>query len=145
MPLVERNSADVRMGETCLVTYEREVREIEVVLAQAGWAEHARLEREIRVWSRLARGVNAYDATVDDYTNDLCSRDYIAELAARASIDLQAAIEERVRPADETFRESTVEDIDARLARYYRIDDGSEWWWHRRPSSGPLADYLAEV
>jgi hypothetical protein len=122
---------------------ESEVRQIEVALAQAGWAEHARLEREFRVWSRLAQEVNAYIATVDDYTNDLCSRDYIAEFAARASCGLRTAIEERVSPADETFRGATVGDDDARLGRHFRIDQESAWWWHRRPSSGPLADYLA--
>ena len=80
---------------------------------------------------------------MDDYTTDLCSRDYIAEFAARASSGLQTAIEERVNPADETLRAATVEDDDARLGCYFRIDQGSAWWWHRRPSSGPLADYLA--
>lgn len=122
---------------------EAAVRQIECALAQAGWAENARLEREFQVWSRLAQEVNAYTATVDDYTNDLCSRDYIAEFAARASSDLRTAIEERVGPSDETFREATVDDDDARLGRYFRIDRESAWWWHRRPSSGPLADYLA--
>ena len=122
---------------------ESEVREIEASLAKAGWAEQARLEREFRVWSRLAREVNAYTATVDDYTNDLCSRDYIAEFAAQASSGLQTVIEERVTPADETFRRATVEDDGARLGLYFRIDQESAWWWHRRPSSGPLADYLA--
>ena len=24
-----------------------------------------------------------------------------------------------------------------------RIDQESAWWWHRRPSLGPLGDYLA--
>lgn len=101
------------------------------------------LEREFRVWSRLTQEVNAYTATVDDYTNDLCSRDYIDECAARASSGLRMAIEERVRMADATFRGATVDDDDARLGRYFRIDQESAWWWHRRPSSGPLADYLA--
>ena len=131
------------MGDTWLVMNEREVRQIEVALTQAGWAEHVRLEREIRVWARLAREVDAYDATVDDYTNDLCSRDYIAEFAARASSGLQRVIQERVGPVDETFRDGTVDDDDARLGRYFRIDQEDAWWWHRRPSAGPLADYLA--
>src|SRR5262245_29395595 len=112
-----RGRADERMGDTWPVMDEREVRQIEVTLAQAGWAEHARLEREFRVWSRLALEANTYTASVDDYTNDLCSRDYIAEFAARASSGLRTGIEERVSPADETFRKATVEDDDARLGR----------------------------
>ncbi len=131
------------MGEPCPVTDEIEIRQIEVALAQAGWAEHARLEREVRVWLRLTKEVNTYTATVDDYTNDLCSRDYIAEFTARASSGLRAAIEERVGHADDTFREATVDDEEDRLGHYYRIGPESAWWWHQRPSPGPLADYLA--
>lgn len=127
------------MGETWSVVDASEVRQIEVALAKAGWAAHVRLEREVQLWSRLAHGVSAYAMTVDDYTNDLCSRDYIAEFVSRASSGLRADIEERVSPADETFRKATVEDDDARLGRYFRIDGESAWWWHRRPSSGPLA------
>lgn len=112
-------------------------------LAQAGWAAHVRLEREFHIWSRLTHEVNAYTSTVDDYTNDLCARDYIAEFVARASSELRAAIEERVSPTDDAFRSATAEDDDARLGRYVHIDHESAWWWHRRPSSGPLAAYLA--
>lgn len=99
---------------------ESEVRQIEVALVHAGWAQHARLEREFRIWSRITHEVNAYSATVDDYTNDLCSRDYIAEFAAQTSSGLRTAIEDRVSTEDETFREATVDDVDARLGRYSR-------------------------
>ena len=122
---------------------ESEVRRIEVALREAGWAAHTRLERELRVWARLSQEVNAYAATVDDYTNDVCSRDYIAEAASHATSGLRAAIEDRVAPADDSFRSATVEDDDHRLGRNCRIDRESAWWWHRRPASGPLADYLA--
>jgi len=82
---------------------------------------------------------------VDDYTNDVCSRDYLAVAASRASSGLRREIEEQVAKADETFRGSTVEDTDGRLGRYYRIERKDGWWWRRRPTSGPLADYLASA
>jgi hypothetical protein len=122
---------------------ESEVRRVEVALQEKGWAKHASLERELRLWAQLAQEVNAYPLTVDDYTNDLCSRDYIAEAASRASGGLREAIEDRVAAADDSFRTATVEDDGQRLGRYYRIDKDSAWWWHRRPSFGPLADYLS--
>lgn len=135
----------MRLGETGVVTDESEVQRIEAALRESGWADHTSLDREARVWTRLSEEVNNYMATVDDYTNDLCSRDYLAEVASRASNGLRGRIEHQVAAADETFRASTVEDTDKRLTQYFRIQPDDGWWWHRRPSSGPLADYLAET
>jgi len=128
-----------------LVVDEHEVRRTEAALRAAGWADHTSLARELRDWARLSQEVSTYTLTVDDYTNNLCSRDYIAQVASRASSDLRRSIDEQVAPADESFREATVEDSDGRLGRYFRIDSEDAWWWHRRPSSGPLADYLAKA
>jgi hypothetical protein len=124
------------------VADENEVRRIEVALREAGWASHTSLARELRVWTRLSQEVNAYTATVDDYTNDVCSRDYIAEVASQASSGLREAIDEQVASADESFRSATIEDSDERIGRYFRIGPEDAWWWHRRPAAGPLADYL---
>ena len=127
------------------MTDESEIQRIEADLRELGWADHASLDREVRAWTRLSEEVNTYTATVDDYTNDLCSRDYLAEFASRASDDLRGHIEHQIAAADETFRASTVEDTDERLKGYFRIQPDDGWWWHRRPSSGSLADYLAET
>ncbi len=116
---------------------------IEAALRDGGWAGHASLTRELRAWARLSEEVNTYTATVDDYTNDLCSRDYLAAVAERASTGLRSAIDEQVASSDEAFRRATVDDTDARLGQYFRIERRDGWWWRRRPSSGPLADYLA--
>ena len=145
MLVPDGGDAVVRIGETGVVTDESEVQRIEAALRESGWADHASLDREAGAWTRLSEEVNTYMATVDDYTNDLCSRDYLAEVASRASDDLRGRIEHQVAAADETFRASTVEDTDERLKRYFRIQSGDGWWWHRRPSSGSLADYLAET
>jgi hypothetical protein len=61
------------MGKTGVVTDESDVRRIEATLQELGWANHASLDREVRIWTRLSEEVNTYTATVDDYTNDLCS------------------------------------------------------------------------
>jgi hypothetical protein len=137
--------ANEPMGKTGVVTDESDVRRIEATLQELGWANHASLDREVRIWTRLSEEVNTYTATVDDYTNDLCSRDYLSEVTSRASSDLRAAIEGQVALADMRFRTSTVEDQDGRLGLYFRIRPEDGWWWHRRPSSGPLADYLAQT
>jgi len=136
--------ADERMRKTEVVGDEQQVQRIEAALREEGWADHTSLARELRVWARLSEEVNIYTATVDDYTNELCSRDYLGEFASRASADLRNTIEHHVSPADRKFHESTIEDADGRLARNFRIQREDGWWWHRRPASGPLADYLAE-
>jgi len=120
------------------------VQRIEAALHGERWADHVSLARELRVWDRLSAEVDSYPATVDDYTNDLGSRDYLSEFASRASTDLRTTIEDRVGRADETFREATTEDADGRLGRYFDIQREDGWWWHRRPARGPLAAYLAE-
>ena len=132
-----------RCAKLLHVNDEDEVQRIEADLRDAGWADHASMARELRTWARLSEEVNAYTATVDDYTNDLCSRDYLAAMAARASSGLRSVLDEQVASTDESFRRATVEDTDGRLGRYYRIELKDGWWWRRRPASGPLADYLA--
>ena len=56
---------------------QEEMERIETSLRHAGWADHASIARELRTWARVAVEVDIYAATVDDYTNDLCSRDYL--------------------------------------------------------------------
>ena len=95
--------------DTGLVADESEIQRIAAVLRESGWAHHPSLDRETRLWAQLSAEVNNYTATVDDYTNDLCSRDYLAEVASLASDGLRGRIEHQVAAADETFRASTVE------------------------------------
>jgi hypothetical protein len=125
------------------MTDEDEVQRIEAVLHDEGWADHTSLARELRALARLAEEVNAYTGTVDDYTNDLCARDYLEVMEARASLGLRNAIDQQVAPIDFSFRRATLEDTDERLAHFFRIESRDGWWWRRRPSCGPLADYLA--
>lgn len=134
---------DLRYVRLARVTDEEEVKRIEAELRHGGWADHTGLVRELRAWGQLAAEVNDYPGSVDDYTNDLCSRDYLQEMEARASFGLRSAINQRVAPIDLAFRGATIEDTDGRLARFFRIESCSGWWWRRRPSSGPLAQYLA--
>ncbi|WP_404352349.1 hypothetical protein LG324_05390 [Phycicoccus jejuensis] len=120
-----------------------EVRNIESDMRAAGWAGHKGLDRELRSWNQLAAEVNTYEATVDDYTNDLCSRDYLADFASRASKDLRVQVQVHIAGADATFRAATIDDAEGLLGKYYRIELKDGWWWRRKPSSGPLAEWLS--
>lgn len=115
---------------------------VSAALRKSGWAAHTSVARELACWERLGREVNTYDATVDDYTNDLCSRDYLAHAIAESSLHLRQVLAERLTLADTTFREATVPDTEKLLGTYYRVDKKDGWWWHVRPANGPLATYL---
>lgn len=126
------------------MSLESEIGRIEAEMRTAGWANHTSLRRELRAWSRLAAEVDSYEGTIDDYTNDVCSRDYIAEFSAVASAQAREYIAEEVATADDRFRSSTVPDAAGLVGQYYRIDDKDGWWWRRRPAGGRLANDLAE-
>ena len=126
------------------VDTESEIGRVEAHLRESGWAEHASLEREMLTWTRLAHEVSDYAMTVDDYTNDLCSRDYLADALSSATDAWRVVISARIAPPDDLFRASTVDDVEGRLGRHFQITAQDGWWWHRRPSSGPLAILLSD-
>jgi hypothetical protein len=125
------------------MTLESEISRTEAEMHAAGWAAHTSLQRELQTWRDLAAEVASYTPTIDDYTNDLCSRDYIAKFSAAASEGVQEYIASAVAEADDRFRASTEPDVEGFVGHYFRIDDKDGWWWQRRPAGGPLADYLA--
>jgi hypothetical protein len=132
------------MRETGGVAYDGEVERIEQALRTEGWTDRAGLRRALRNWARLAAEVSRYTGAVDDYTNDLTQRDYLDKVWLRASNDLREEIESETAGPDEVFRGSTADDAEHRLGSYFKIDTDDGWWWHRTPSSGPLAEYLAK-
>ena len=111
-------------------------------LRAEGWASHVTVERLVRSWDTLAAEVSNYAATIDDYTNDVTSRDALQEVVGWASPPLAAALSVPVGLADERFAAATTDDGGAAVGEYFRIAHHAGWWWRRRPTSGPLADYL---
>lgn len=132
------------MSHTRVVSILDDVERVEQHMRAAGWADHTSVSREQQVWARLSAEVGNYTSEIDDYTNGLCSRDYLAKAADIAPADLRDAILLDLASADARFRSATVEDHEGRLGRFYRIASGDGWWWHRRPATGPLAEALAE-
>lgn len=124
------------------MTLEPEIGHIEAEMRAAGWVARTSLQWALEAWRDLAAEVGTYEATIDDYTNDLCARDYIAGFSAAASVELQAYIANEVAAADDQFRASTEPDVDGLVGRYFRIDNKDGWWWRQRPTTGPLAAYL---
>lgn len=54
-----------------------------------------------------------YDATIDDFTNDLMTRDWIAEC--------RELIDERVAPLDDRYRAASIDDGGQALGTFFRI------------------------
>ena len=106
------------------------------------WADFVTLSRAQALWSRTASKARDYGATVDDYTNDLTGRDYIERALEDLPEPWRSELRAAIAPADQAFREATEYDKRSLLASYFRIDDGSGWWWRRIPKTGPLATYL---
>lgn len=109
-----------------------------------GWADHVTVLGLLEDWESLSKSVDRYKLTIDDYTNDLCSRDGLEVALRRVAPSLRAKLQRSVDEADQEFAARTDDDAGAAVGRYYRIDASSGWWWKRRPLAGTLADYLAD-
>ena len=120
-----------------------ELDDIGCQMRSEGWADHVTVLRLLADWESLAKSVDRHPLTIDDYTNDLCSRDGLDLALRRASPSVRAKLQSCVDQADREFTFRTGEDAGSALGRYYRLDARSGWWWKRRPVAGPLADYLA--
>jgi hypothetical protein len=92
-------------------------------------------------WTSLVTEVEGgYAASVDDYTNDLTSRDLLEDLIQDSQPSLRAKLEAALKPWDERFRRATAHDDGQALSRFFNLRDG--WWWRRTPTKGQLATYL---
>jgi hypothetical protein len=111
-------------------------------LRASGWASFVTVDRLVEDWCQFADEAGQYQLTVDDYTNDLTARDGIELALHECPPVLRGRLQAVIDAADERFRAGTVDDAEGSVARYFRVDDGSGWWWKRRPKAGPLADFL---
>jgi hypothetical protein len=112
-------------------------------LRAQGWAKHSTVEWLLREWRTLSTTVDRYKLTIDDYTNDLTSRDGLEIVLANCHGPLQSKIRAHIEQSDQQFLARTEEDTRKALWQFYQIDASSGWWWRRNPTTGPLADYLA--
>jgi hypothetical protein len=112
-------------------------------LREEGWAKHVTVPRLLAGWRQLAETVNAYDGTIEEYLNDLTSRDGLELIIDRAPDSVRLGLERLVAETDEIYRRETVEDVEQRLRHFFRIADEDGWWWHRIPKTGPIATEIA--
>lgn len=100
----------------------------------------------IQSWESLVTSVEqGYTDLVDEYTNDLYSRNWLHEAWVLLPAHALEAWNARLQELDDRFRAATVFDDGIALSRYHRIsafDPDAMWWWRRRPRI--LVRYLAE-
>jgi hypothetical protein len=108
-----------------------------------GWRKAFGLNEMLSAYERLVTKVEeGYDEMVDEYTNDLSCRDWLA-LAWPMLRDARAT---ELEALDTRFRAATVEDGGRALSRYFAVERKDGWWWRRRPArvAGTFAADLAE-
>ena len=66
--------------------------EIDRNLRAQGWAKHVTVEWLLREWRTLSTTVDRYMLTIDDYTNDLTSRDGLEIALANCHGPLQSRV-----------------------------------------------------
>jgi hypothetical protein len=106
----------------------------------AGWAIPLTVTRLLRHWQRLSARVARCSEDIDDYRNDLDARDGLEIVLAKCPEPLRAKLNAWIEMSDKEFIAGTTEDIANSLGHFSSGSSG--WWWKRKPTEGPLAEYL---
>ncbi|MFI6174467.1 hypothetical protein ACIA8R_02895 [Nonomuraea sp. NPDC051191] len=118
------------------------------ILHAKGWRKVFTVAEMADKWAWLVGEVErGYDDMVDEYTNDLYCRNWLAEAWPMLTHPVRAAWHAEIQPLDERFRAATVDDDGEAISRYHRIVLMEGWWWRRKPRKllGSLASDLAEM
>ena len=87
-------------------------------------------------WESIARAVDGYRFSLDDWLNDVDLRDVIAGALEVGGDHTLQSVSARLAKADDQFREATVASgpvWGARVAASHRHDSTRTWWYFRIP------------
>ena len=121
-------------------------------LREIGCGEHV-IERGlvglVEAWEKTVHDVErGYTLTLDDYLNDLDTRQLIAEALVIASDDQRAAIDARLKKADEKMRNLTTPVKVCLWGEEVAQEEGwtkkENWWYFARPIKADK-ELLAEI
>ncbi|TQF11150.1 hypothetical protein FJV41_35755 [Myxococcus llanfairpwllgwyngyllgogerychwyrndrobwllllantysiliogogogochensis] len=107
-------------------------------------ARGKRLSFEILLasWLLFAEDVDDTKSLAEEFAEYLYRRDAVEQLLGECSAPLVEKLRSLVAAADEKYRAATVDDAGRALSRWWSVEAGSDWWWQRRPTTGPLSDLL---
>jgi len=117
---------------------------IDSYLHSNGWSNLVTVKRELQNWRALCEELPEYQLTIDDYTNNLTSRDALEIVLERCQAPLRTKLSDHIEKSDELFRAVTAEDAFGVIGKFYKIDVSDGWWWRRKPVAGPLAEFLSQ-
>lgn len=104
------------------------------VLHERGWRQVFTVNQMTAAWAQLVDEIETgYDQLVDEYTNDLSCRDWLAAAWPMLTERVRVARHAELRAIDARFLAATVEDTERALGRFRRIDATDGWWWRRLP------------
>jgi hypothetical protein len=110
------------------------VRAASAALHEQGWRKEFTIEEMIRNWAWVVAKVErGYSHLVDEYTNDLYSRDWLAKVWPLVTHRVRSCWHGTLHSLDDRFRAATFEDDGVAVGRYHRITLDRGWWWRRRP------------
>jgi hypothetical protein len=112
-----------------------------------GWRKAFGLNEMLEAYEHLVTKVEeGYDEMVDEYTNDLSCRDWLALAWPMLTERVRDARATELEALDNRFRSATFDDGGQTLSRYFAVERKDGWWWRRRPAriAGTLAADLAE-
>jgi hypothetical protein len=110
------------------------------LLHRQGWSRVFTPNEMTDSWAGLIDQVEeGYRLCVDEYTNDLACRDWLARAWPLFTERVRAARQPELTALDARFRTVTVDDGGAALSHYYRVEREDGWWWlGPYVRSGPL-------
>ena len=121
------------------------VQRAERILHEQGWRKAFTVNEMVAMWRSLVTQVESgYDEMVDEYTNDLCCRDWLALAWPMFTAKVQAARQEELDALDARFLAATSEDTGGRLGRFDRVESKDGWWWRRLPTKR-LGTFAADL
>lgn len=107
------------------------------VLHERGWRKVFTVAEMVNQWDLLVRTVeNGYEDSIDEYTNDLYSRNWLHEAWVLLPGHVLVTWNQRIRELDDRFRASTAFDDGEAVSQFHRVsrfDPDDMWWWRRHP------------
>jgi len=131
------------LGQEDYASVERAGRELHA----RGWRKEFSLDEMLRAYERIVGRVEeGYDETVCEYLNDLACRRWLDLAWPLLTESVRQSRAADLQVLDDRFRAATIHDGGRSLGRFFKVDDGPEWWWRRRPvkARGDFAADLAE-
>lgn len=122
--------------------------EVGELLHQRGWHAAFTVAGRVSAWAALVDAVErGYDDDVDEFTNDLYSRNWLHEAWPLLDDHLVHLWTPRIKALDDRYRAATVDDDGQALDAFHRLPGPDLWWWRRHPRilTGDLGRSLRTV